>query len=93
MSMSSAERENKTAALYDFITSERCTQLLGRVDTLTDDLLEQQVKEKKWHEAAWKKEGEAIRSIQKAKAELSNEICSIIGTAPDDVLQLEEIEQ
>jgi hypothetical protein len=91
--MSSAERENKTAALYDFITSERCTQLLGRVDTLTDDLLEQQVKEKKWHEAAWKKEGEAIRSIQKAKAELSNEICSIIGTAPDDVLQLEEIEQ
>jgi hypothetical protein len=91
--ISSAERENKTAALYAFITSERCTQLLGRVDTLTDDLLEQQVKEKKWHEAAWKKEGEAIRSIQKAKAELSNEICSIIGTAPDDVLQLEEIEQ
>jgi hypothetical protein len=91
--MSSAERENKTAALYDFIMSERCTQLLGRVDTLTDDLLEQQVKERKWHEVAWKKEGEAIRSIQKAKAELSNEICSIIGTAPDDVLQLEEIEQ
>ena len=26
--MSSAERENKTAALYAFITSERCTQLL-----------------------------------------------------------------
>ena len=51
------------------------------------------MKERKWHEAAWKKEGEAIRSIQKAKAELSNEICSIIGTAPDDVLQLEEIEQ
>jgi hypothetical protein len=91
--ISSAERENKTAVLYAFITSERCTQLLGRIDTLTDDLLEQQVKERKWHDAAWKKEGEAIRSIQKAKAELSNEICSIIGTAPDDMLQLEEMEQ
>jgi hypothetical protein len=30
--LSGAERENKTAALYDFITSDRCTQFFSRVD-------------------------------------------------------------
>ena len=88
--MSSAEREDKTAALYAFINSERCTQLLGRVDAHTDELLEHQVKEKKWHEAAWKKQGEALRSIQKAKAELTTEISCIIGTAADDMMAFEE---
>jgi hypothetical protein len=90
--LSNAERQDKTAALYAFITSQRCTQLLGRVDAHTDELLDHQVKEKKWHETAWKKQGEAIRSIQKAKAELSTEISCIIGTAPDDALELEEID-
>ena len=80
--LSSADRESKTAALYAFITSERCTQLFSRIDAHADELLEQQVKERKWHEATWKKEGELIRSIQKAQAELSNEISCIIGTAP-----------
>ena len=47
--LSSAERESKTAALYAFITSERCTQLLSRIDAQADELLEQQVKERKWH--------------------------------------------
>ena len=80
--LSSAERENKTAALYAFITSERCTQLFVRIDIQTDELLEHQLKEKKWHEQAWRKQGEAIRSIQRVKAELSTEISCIIGTAP-----------
>ena len=90
--LSSAEREDKTAKLYAFITSERCTQLLNRIGGHTDELLEHQVKEKKWHESAWKKQGEAIRCIQKVKAELSTEISCIIGTAPDDALELEETE-
>jgi hypothetical protein len=82
--LSSAERESKTTALYAFITSERCTQLFSRIDAHAGELLEQQVKERKWHDAAWKKEGELIRSIQKVQAELSNEISCIIGTASDD---------
>jgi hypothetical protein len=82
--LSSAERENKTTALYAFITSERCTQLFSRIDAHAGELLEQQVKERKWHDAAWKKERELIRSIQKGQAELSNEISCVIGTAPDD---------
>ena len=89
--LSSAEQESKTAALYAFITSERCTQLLSRIDAQADELLEQQVKERKWHDAAWKKEGELIRSIQKVQAELSNEISCIIGTAPDEEVDLEDL--
>jgi hypothetical protein len=56
-------------------------------------LLELQVKEKKWHEAVWKKEGEAIRSIQKAKAEISTEISGILGTAAEDLPDLGEAGQ
>jgi hypothetical protein len=83
--LSAAERESKTAALYAFITSERCAQLFSRVNAHADELLQQQVKERKWHDAAWKKEGELIRSIQKVQAELSNEISCIISTAPAEV--------
>jgi hypothetical protein len=52
-----------------------------------------QVKEKKFHDTAWKKEGELIKQIQKTQADLSNEISCIIGTASDDALHLEETEQ
>jgi hypothetical protein len=79
--VSGEEKTQKTAALYDFITSERCTDLMGRIDTHTDDLLDIQVKEKKAHESTWKRQGELIRSVQRVRAELSNEIESIIGTA------------
>jgi hypothetical protein len=89
--LSSAERESKTAALYAFITSERCTRLFSLIDAHADELLEQQVKERKWHDAAWKKEGELIRSIQKVQAELSNETSCIIGTAPDAEVALEDL--
>ncbi len=82
--LSGIEREGKTIALYEFITSERCSQLLDRVDSRAGELLNQQVTEIKWHEKNWKKQGEAIRAIQKAKADLENEISGIIGTASEE---------
>ena len=78
--LSKADREKKMAALYDFITSERCGNLLARIDTHTDSLLAMQEKEVKWHESHWKQEGLQLRSIQKLKAELETEIDSILGT-------------
>jgi hypothetical protein len=88
--MSGAERDSKTAALYDFITSDRYMQFLARVDANTEALLELQVKEKKFHDSAWKKEGELLKQIQKTQADLSNEISLIIGTAADAELEFEE---
>ncbi|MGE3829500.1 MAG: DUF2130 domain-containing protein [Parvibaculaceae bacterium] len=78
--LSNEQRTQKTAALYDFITSERCTSLFARIDTHTDDLLELQVKEKKAHDTTWKKQGELIRLVQRVRGELTTEIETIVGT-------------
>lgn len=93
--LSSAERESKTAALYEFIVSEQCGQFFARLDNCAEDLLDLQVKEKKQHEATWKKQGETLRLIQKVQADLSNRIGSITGTAAvvGDEPELEEAAQ
>lgn len=78
--LSNEAQAQKTEALYSFITSERCKDLFGRIDTQAEKLLEMQVKEKKAHEDVWKRQGEMLRSIQKVRAELCNEIDTIIET-------------
>lgn len=82
--VSDIERESKAAALYDFIVSERCSSLLARIDERAEDLLSEQAKEVKWHENAWRRRGEGIRAIQKAKADLESQVNLIIGTAQSD---------
>ena len=77
--LSKAELTEKKAALYDFVTSERCAHLLGRIDSNADALLELQAAEMKVHENHWKREGTLLRSIQKARGDLDVEIASIIG--------------
>ncbi len=79
--LSNEARVQKTATLYAFITSERCAEMLRRIDTQSDELFDLQVKEKKAHDAVWKRQGELIRSVQKVRADLCNEIDIIIGTA------------
>ena len=49
MRMSNTERADKTAALYDFITSERCTQLFERIDSQAQQMLDLQEKEMRMH--------------------------------------------
>jgi hypothetical protein len=85
--LSNAEREEKTARLYAFITSDRCAQLLDRIEKQADDLLELQNKEMRWHQTNWQKQGEAYRAIQRAKADLDNDIRGIIGAAADDTIE------
>ena len=89
--LSSADRESKTAALYTFITSEHFTQILSRVDARAEELLDQLATEIRRHQKDWKTRGEAYRAIQKVPAELSHEISRIIGTAADDELALEDL--
>jgi hypothetical protein len=79
--VSNEERTNKTEALYAFITSDRCTQFLDDISTSTEDMEELDVKEKKAHDATWKKRGELIRSVQRSRGQLCDEIERIIGTA------------
>jgi hypothetical protein len=79
--VSKVECERKTAALYEFIISERCKQLLDRVDQRASALLDLQDKEIKWHGKNWEHQGTAIRAIQKARADLTGEISAILGLA------------
>lgn len=90
MRLSGIERENKTAALYDFITSEQYGQFVRRVDERTNDLLKEQEKEVKWHEAHWRREGEALKCIQKAHAEIENAVAGILGATLNDASALSE---
>ena len=76
--LSNAERGKKTAALYDFVTSERYTQILDSVDTHAEKLLNLQIREKKAHDAIWRRQGMLCRSIQKARADVGAEIDRII---------------
>src|SRR5712692_980638 len=79
LQLSTESRNEKMATLYDFITSDRCTQLLDQIETQTDDMLEIDVKEKKTHDATWQRRGELIRSVQRVRLELSSEIDQIVG--------------
>ena len=90
LQLSEVDRESKTAALYEFITSEQCTQLLSRIDERAGGLLGLQEKEVRWHENNWKKQGEAVRAIQKSKADLENRISLIIGTSAEHSMSGEE---
>jgi hypothetical protein len=90
MRLSGIEREKKTVALYDFITSEQYVQLVRRVEERTNDLLKEQEKEVKWHEAHWRREGEALRSIQKAEADIENAVAGILGAASNGTPALTE---
>jgi hypothetical protein len=81
--LSKNERVEKTAALYDFMTSERYALLTGRLDTDSDSLLELQEMDKRYHDNHWKKEGLLIRSVQKVKAEIDTAVELIIGGNPE----------
>ena len=64
--LSNEARDQKTVQLYEFITSDRCSQLLEQMETMSDHMLELEVKEKKQHDATWRRRGELIRSAQRA---------------------------
>lgn len=83
--LSGEQRTHKTQALYDFITSERCTNLLGRFDAHATSLLELQDKERRAHETHWKQQGILIGSVQRVSAELIRQIDEIIagGETPE----------
>ncbi len=82
--ISNEARDQKTAAVYEFITSERYGTFLNQIETHTDNLLDLEVKEVKAHKTTWTRRGQLICDIQKVRGNLSFEIERIIGTAISD---------
>lgn len=79
--LSNESRNEKREGLYRFINSEQCAQLLSQIETLTDDMLELEVKEKKTHDVTWSKRGALLKSVQRARGTFASEIERIIGTS------------
>jgi hypothetical protein len=79
--ISKEQREEKTVALYAFITSEQFKQLVEQVEAQACKMLDLDTKEKEAHRRTWDARDKLIRSVQKARADLSFEVDRIIGTA------------
>jgi len=84
--LSGQARDEKSALLYDFITSERCAQIFAEVENLTEGMLDLDVKEKKAHDQVWQKRGTLIRSVQKAHGSLVSAVEQIVGAASPEPL-------
>jgi hypothetical protein len=74
-------REEKTVALYAFVTSDHFKQLAEQVEAQAGKILELDSKEQEAHRRVWDQRGKLIRTIQKARADLTFEVDRIIGTA------------
>ena len=74
-------REEKTVALYTFVTSDHFKQLLEQVEAQAGKILELDSKEQEAHRRIWDQRGKLIRTIQKARADLTFEVDRIIDTA------------
>jgi hypothetical protein len=79
--LADAARAENTEQLYDFITSDRCRVLLDQIGSISDKLLDLDVKEHRAHTATWKQRGQLIREVQQARGTLITEI-DLIVTAP-----------
>ena len=79
--VSNEERGSKTAELYAFVTSEHCTQLIESIEAQAGKMLDLETKEQEAHRRLWDQRAKLIRSVQKARGDLSFEIDRIIGTA------------
>lgn len=78
---SSEERGQKSEELYRFVTSEHFKQLVDQVETQTKRMLELDQKEQEAHRRLWDQRNKLIRSVEKARSDLSFEVDRIIGTA------------
>jgi hypothetical protein len=85
--VSNEQRGSKTVELYAFITSEPFKQLVEQVEAQAGKMLELDAREQEAHRRVWDQRNKLIRTVQKAKSDLSFEIDRIIGTAgngPED---------
>jgi hypothetical protein len=72
------ERAGKTNKLYDYIRSNEYIQQFDLAESLTDELLEVDVKEKKAHDKVWKERGQLLIKQQHALREIDTKVAGII---------------
>ena len=78
------EREAKTTALYEFINSPLCGQLLESVQSLICKMDQLDIDEQNAHHKTWDKRATLRHWILKEKSDFRFQIRRIVGTADAD---------
>jgi len=73
-------RDEKRDAIYEFLTSDRASQLFGQIATLTDEMLDLDTKEATTHQTTWRRRGDLIRGIRRLNVEFTGEVERIIAS-------------
>ncbi|MBJ3786389.1 DUF2130 domain-containing protein [Devosia sediminis] len=79
--VSAEQREEKTAALYDYVTSERCSLLMDSMHVAFEKLEAIDVDERKSHDTVWNKRGRLLKEVERTRGTMVYELQRIIGTA------------
>ena len=82
--LSTTERAQKKAKLYDFVTSEACRKKLAEPGRLAGALLQLDVEETAAHRRIWEKRGELERKIQTVMTDVVDEIDAIVDGADNE---------
>jgi len=72
------EWAEKTKKLYEFINSNEFRQQFDHVQSLTEELLEVDVREKKAHDKVWKERGQLLIKQRHALREIDTRVAAII---------------
>jgi hypothetical protein len=84
LQLSTEARDEKMITLYEYINSDQFRNQLEKIDELTNDLLELDVKEEKAHQTTWSRRGALIKSVERAYGNFVNDIDRIVSRAHPD---------
>jgi len=83
--LSSEQRAEKKALLYDHITSDAFRRKLTDVNKVTEEIAEIDAEEQDTHARVWRKRGFAMQKLQKLHKQVTDEIDDIVdGIEADD---------
>jgi hypothetical protein len=77
----SVEREKKTAALYEFINSPLCGQLLDSVESMVGKMEQVDIEEQNAHNKTWDRRAALRQAMRKTNGDFRFQIRRIVGTA------------
>lgn len=82
--VSSEQRAEKKALLYDHITSDGFRRKLADVDKVTEEIADLDAEEQDTHARVWKKRGLAMQKLQKLHKQVNDEIEDIVEGIESD---------
>jgi hypothetical protein len=76
--LTESQKSTKMGRLYELITSESYARRFSETGTITDQILELDVDEKKAHDSVWKKRGLLAKKMSTILRELDSDVAAIV---------------